>query len=528
MSISEEKIAELEKRIADNNIDIEFCNEDIQKLKGVLKKSVSESEIDEYIDAKATCSNQGINDLNKVSEQDTVTTLESKYPQLTQLQSIIEDRENAKWDNELLTEELEKEKANLSAPSEDTKVETKTEPPSQEGHLYPVTLVSNWTNKLKQYNKQMDDFLADIDKLSVNVDLTWLCKKVEAFCRKINYAIAMVRYEIIKGLSAIYKQANVFSNMIDPIANFNPTDIFACLGWVKNVIKFFLGPYLIVIQFISDFMTYTPPLVAEAGKLVGKAATVPIHLINTIHFVADGKDGEQKELAQAMSEYCNIQAEPITLGDVMGGSPQKPTMESSNFTAKQKELYEKQKETAMAKVLQAWQNLVDYVDGLASNGYRKLWVSRPTEIVNFSSSATFYARKPLYVTSDAISDINSVYVGLAKSEVFGKDALKKDVSNRKVNTRRHKFYILTDTEMFINSLKNNDLYGKVCTYYATLYSKESSRNTADNLAYFVQWVTYVNLYSELFPRIPEFINKVGEAVKNYETMSTKVEELEEV
>lgn len=524
MSLVDDKIAELQERISKNEIEIGFCDEDINRAKSILKKTVPESEIENYISAKTVCANELISELNKVGEQDTVTTLETNYDGLNELGRIIEDKVSYESTNELLKEELESLKTEKSAPSEESKPEPEPSTPSQEGHLYPVKIVSNWTNKLKQYNKQMDDFIAKIDALDVNVDLTWLCKKVESFCRKINYAIAMVRYEIVKGLSAIYKQANVFSTYIDPIANFNPTDIFACLGWVKSVIKFFLGPYMTVIQFVSDFMTYTPPLVSEAAKLVGKTASVPVHLLGTINFVAEGKDGEQKELAQAMSEYCSIKAEPITLGDIMGGGGEKPTMATSNFDSKQKELYEKQKDTALTKIQQTWTELEQYLNSI--KGYRETWVARPAWVTQLSGNTPWYSKSQNTVSNYPVDDPNCIYISYVKIECFGKKgSLSSDSNTKKINTRRHKFAQMTNVEMFRNEMAyGGDLFKKVTNYYGYLYGK-STKDTADMLAYCASWVGYIKTYSVVFPRIPEFLDKVGEGVKEYNDIVKKADEI---
>ena len=96
------------------------------------------------------------------------------------------------------SQRIESQQAALQASVEET-VYVPAEVPDGTGHLYPVALVTEWTNKLNFYNAMLDDFIKKIDEADpLTIDITWLMKKCEWVCRKINYALALLRYNIIK------------------------------------------------------------------------------------------------------------------------------------------------------------------------------------------------------------------------------------------------------------------------------------------------------------------------------------------
>jgi hypothetical protein len=293
------------------------------------------------------------------------------------------------------------------------------------------------TAKLKQYNAQLESFMNNLNTLNVNIDVSWLCQKVEAFCRRINNALALLRYQIVKGLSKVFEQANVFKQYIDPIANFNPTDIFSCLGWVKNVIKYFLGPYMVVVQFIQDFMTYTPPLVSEAAKLVVNTASVPVVVASkldvtlqtkkkaseenekkqggkpantTISKAVDdevqGKASSESAVSSAVNKEVSgedtdaaivemykddmeIKFEPITLGDVMGGGAEEPKPKENATKAKKKDLYEKQAKTDKQLADKEWDDLVKEIQQVHDYDNGNWFSAYPEKLRNLEGSGWF-------------------------------------------------------------------------------------------------------------------------------------------
>ena len=191
-----------------------------------------------------------------------------------------------------------------------------TETPSQEGHLYPVAMVHKWTQKLKNYNAQLDAFIKQISNYDNTANKAWVAQKVKTFCNKINYALAWLRYYIIKGLNGVFKKAQSFLDLIDPVVNFS-LSIDSIVSWAKNVIAVFTKPYQTIITFIKDFQTYTPPLVSEAAKLIGKVSSIPPLIAGKLtQIFAEG--------AQEAISNIDIKFESISLGDITSGSVQKP------------------------------------------------------------------------------------------------------------------------------------------------------------------------------------------------------------
>lgn len=381
MSKNNDKIKELEDRKASIEANIEIEDHDIDRIgKLCLKQGVTKTILNKFKKAEQALCDLDISEEDRALNSAAVNDYIKAFPCLNDLVDPIQQKESLKWDLEVVNADLKPLKSDASKTVQEIYEET-AETVEQEGHLYPVKLVSTATAKLREYNKQIDDFVAGIDSLDVNVDISWLCQKIEAFCRRINYALALLRHQIIKGLSKIFEQANVYQKYIDPIANFNPTDIFSCLGWVKNVIKYFLGPYLIIIQFISDFMTYTPPLIAEATKLTANVATLPARLMSKVDITVQTKkassepsavsqaiDNEvsgtpvsssaiQEELANAYKEEFKLEMEPISLGDVIGGGSEEPEYPESSTKAKQRDLYEKQNDNNQQSADGIWDKM---------------------------------------------------------------------------------------------------------------------------------------------------------------------------
>lgn len=243
----------------------------------------------------------------------------------------------------------------LKTKKEEKKV-TESSVPEVSGHLYPVKKVVEWTQELDFWNTVLDKFIEQIEKTDINIDITWLCKKCEWVCRKINYALAILRYEIIKVLGSLYKQAQDYLPLLEVVTKV-PT-LTTVVSWSTGIINLFLVPYKIIIQFIQDFLTYTPPLISSATSLVAKAAIIPPLILSRVNFVAeDKKTGEKKEIAEVYKQYLKIEMEPITLADIMGGGEgvKKPAIAEFSGNKQQYALLEKRMATVESQLEQLWE-----------------------------------------------------------------------------------------------------------------------------------------------------------------------------
>jgi hypothetical protein len=215
MSI-EEDIAQQKNYIALVETDIEFADKEIQITKGTLKKSIPSVYVNKFIEIETKLGDYfGTSEDERASLGETATKLVNEYPSLYDLVSPCQNKGAAQAQLEDAKAQLKKLEADQKKIQKQTKQQEKAEKAKEEsqkkgggsfdGHIYPIKLVTGWTDKLKMYNKMMDEFIEKIDNTDVDIDITWLCKKIEKFCRKINYYIALVRYEIVKGLSKMYK-----------------------------------------------------------------------------------------------------------------------------------------------------------------------------------------------------------------------------------------------------------------------------------------------------------------------------------
>lgn len=528
MSNEEEKIQSLQSQLKVKQEDYDFQKSSIEVISKRLAKTIPNDSIQKFINATFYSMYPETDEVQKAKYQDQIITLLNNFPGLSDLTDPVQQEAVLAWDIEEINTQLAQAQADASSTQteEEKKEEIPEEAPDvqQEGHLYPVKLVSDWTYKLKQYNKQMDDFLKELDELSVDVDITWLCQKVEAFCKRINKAIAWVRFEIIKGLSAMYKQANIFQKYIDPIVNFNPTDIFACLGWVKNVIKFFLGPYLTVVQFIVDFMSYTPPLVSEAASLVGKTASIPGKLINSINIVAEGKDGEKKQIAEVYKDYINIEFEPITMGDIIGGTAEKPKEKKVSARQKQKEMVKQKAKAYETQLKQIWTELKDYCTSVDAGKQRK-WVAYPVKIGKCDNSIDYYTYNiNLVATSSSDPGLMTAY-SLAVDIKGEKWVKTHDYTQLSFNTIGHKVYPMYYQKNLYDQLKpNSELYNNVITYYKNIYGTKSSARTIANTVIFIG---YLKSWAEFMPNIPSYLDRIGKLVKEMSATDNKLQELDQ-
>lgn len=262
-----------------------------------------------------------------------------------------------------LEAEIEKLRIDLTTAQMETPAEEEDASAGQEeipdgtGHLYPIAKVVQWTNDLKAKNKELEQFLKMLDDLDININITWLLKKIEWMCRKINYGLALLRWEILKVLSKVFKQASGYMSAVSSIANFSPGNILGCLGFVKDVVKQYLFPYMTVIQFIIDFMTYTPPLVEEAAKTASLCAQIPFKLLSRIQLVADDENGEAKPLIEVYKKYINVKFEKITIADCMSDPGPKPAMAEFSVNKDLYNLYKTQKDSIVLQIDDAWQEM---------------------------------------------------------------------------------------------------------------------------------------------------------------------------
>ena len=279
---------------------------------------------------------------------------------------------------------LEQDLQKLKTKKEEKKV-TAASTPEVTGHLYPVKKVVEWTQKLDFWNAELDKFIEKIEQTDINIDITWLCKKCEWICRKINYALAVLRYEIIKVLGSLYKQVQDYLPMLEVVTEV-PT-LTTVVSWATGIINLFLGPYKIIIQFIQDFMTYTPPLISSAASLVGKAAIIPPLILSRVNFVAEDKEsGEQKEIAEVYKQYLNIKMEPITLADIMGGGEgvKKPAIAEFSGNKQQYEILQNRMDTVESQLEQLWETfkaeIAKTYNGTAKENLSSVRAKYPTKL----------------------------------------------------------------------------------------------------------------------------------------------------
>ena len=322
-------------------------------------KGFSTQEIKEVVDFGKKAYDETLSIEERAKAQAMVTSYQNVYtPNLDRLLSYLQEyirRSNDVEQCNTTLAKLRQEKEQLKTKKEEKKV-TENTVPEVEGHLYPVKMVVKWTEKLDFWNAELDKFIEKIEQTDINIDITWLCKKCEWICRKINYALAVLRYEIIKVLGSLYKQVQDYLPMLEVVTKI--PSLTTVVSWAKGIINLFLGPYKVLIQFIQDFMTYTPPLISSAASLVGKTASIPPLILSRVNIVAQDKEsGEQKEIAEVYKQYMKIEMEPITLADIMGGADgiKKPAVAEFTGNKKQYEMLENKLDVNEVKLINTWQ-----------------------------------------------------------------------------------------------------------------------------------------------------------------------------
>ena len=463
--------------------------------------------------------------MNKAAQLDTdIETIWVREDDVAQLQADIDSRK---------TKQKEVKKAKVTTTEQSDSIVPVV------GHIYPVNGVKALIKKLKEYNARMDAFIERIENLDpVKIDVTWICQKCEAFCRRINYMLALLRYEIIKGLNGMYQDAKKYVEIIAPIAEFNPTDILGCLGWVKDVIKFFLKPYMYIITFIQDFFTYTPQLISESTQLVAKAAAVPALLTTKLQLVATSSlDGTKKDVVDAFSESIKLKMEPITLGDITGGPGAKPTYNSSNNAAQQKQMdtTQKQIDNIDQSNTNVWdtmvQQIIDKYDEIALDNnhvqHNELWntyVLWPEKANSIGDPAKchyyYYGKKGL------TPGTNRYWM----KEIFGAHGYSKpeEYYGKKFNNSAYPIYpVFTPETLELKLSDSKDdfkdtMYNYVVGYYKYQgSSKKSERNVAQE---YVVYVEFLKSFNSLFPCIDTTLKQIQTDAQKQKDLKQKLKE----
>lgn len=197
----------------------------------------------------------------------------------------------------------------------DSSITTET-PNDYAGHLYPVLFVKECTLQLQNINKQIANFIKSLTELNIkNTDPYWLKNRIKKFADWINDKLSKIRQKVVNALKGMYKQAQKVVRLIEPILS--PPSLDTIISWAGNIISFFTEPYQKVVTFISDFMTYTPPLVAETTTTAALVAVTAAEIQPTV----DRLEGEGIEVIkeQIMVAVGAIKLEPVSMGDVTGG-----------------------------------------------------------------------------------------------------------------------------------------------------------------------------------------------------------------
>ena len=242
-----------------------------------------------------------------------VTDLNQAFLKHKELTEELEELIAGTKEEETPEPDASQEIANIQ---EQTQMEVKeiTSTPEPEGHTYPVATVKGWTNELKGYNNQLTKFILMFKSINFDkVDRMWLKKQVLKFINWLKDKLDKLKKKIVSGLKGMMQPVKKVMGLLSPILSL-PGDPLAILGWAGNVVSFFTEPYTKVIQFISDFTTYTPPLISEATKLAVGVALVP----GTINEKAQELTGEGAEVIkeEIANAVAGVAFEPPSMGDL--------------------------------------------------------------------------------------------------------------------------------------------------------------------------------------------------------------------
>ena len=374
------KKKEINKQIKQNEKLLKIANDYLatsekavnQESARLSKQGYSTTLLKGYVDTAKKANDYSLPVEDTAISKAELVDLDIQYPDFELLGTYVKEYMSSQ--NEILTYETTIKKLNdeitkIDKNDNDGKQTTQQDIPHVDGHLYPVALVVNCTNKLNYWNSLLDKYIEKIDQTDTNVNITWLVKKIEWLCRKINYGLAMLRYYIVKSMGAIYKKVQDNIPVLKVITDINVLDLPSVISLGKAVVNFFTKPYKALVDFIVDFATYTPPLVGSAASLVGKTAIVPVKWLGTINFVAEDKEnGEQKQLVEVYKQYINLKMDSIKLTDLQNSSgASKPAIAEFSGNAQQYERLSTESDIIDSQVERAWTDFVSEVQTTWNN-----------------------------------------------------------------------------------------------------------------------------------------------------------------
>ena len=237
----------------------------------------------------------------------------------------------------------------------------KIEVPEQGDHIFPIQYVAETTNKLKQYNNQLDIYVYNlkgyekairlqVEKGPGKINLSFISKLAEKFCKRLNYWLAWLRYLLLKGLSGVYKK---FKKAVEPLQGIYDLlqalinmdiSIDTVVGFITGLISFLVFvasiiflPIIKFIEFVQDVATYTPPLINEGTDLISNASDAVQYgtsLTNEIRNAVEqnlNSDFSPEVLAKMQEKYIDvgqadlsIHFEPITVDMIFNSEGLQP------------------------------------------------------------------------------------------------------------------------------------------------------------------------------------------------------------
>lgn len=189
-----------------------------------------------------------------------------------------------------------------------------TEATTVSGHIYPVNLVTSWTRELQAWNAALQRFLDKYALIDLTkVDKSWLKERVTKFANWISDKLAKLRTKIVNGLKSMSSTISDAISLFEPVVNMS-LSADTVVSWAGNVISFFSGPYGKLVQFVTDFATYTPPLIVAATQLTATVVTAPVRIIaKTSELDDEGSSVVREEIESAVGQ---ITFPSISLGDL--------------------------------------------------------------------------------------------------------------------------------------------------------------------------------------------------------------------
>lgn len=562
----EKTIKEGEKELKDAQKDLNFASYKIAKNTGIKA-----STINDYVKMACNSYSPKTPIENRADLNAYITDKCDLYPDLSLLNESCQQYAEAEFKIEkaqIDIEEIKSQQAALEANVEETAY-VPAEVPDGTGHLYPIALVTEWTNKLNFYNAMLDDFIKKIDEADpLTIDITWLMKKCEWVCRKINYALALLRYNIIKCLNKIYLQVQDMLPIIGVIANAKPSaDPGALLKPVKGVVDLYIKPYKTAIDFITDFTSYTPKLITAAAALVSKASTIPSKLLNKIEVVAkDQTDNSKKELVEVYKQYLSVKMEPITLGDIQSGAVEKPSI--AEFSGN-KQLFELTKgrlnktqndiktwrSNFIKKIEDAYKDSLPQIETLLpltfsildKDEYEKYYMLKTNKIVSQMEAAmdayeigklkqkAQEAKQKAIEKAEKAKKLAERNAILAAKDILNEEQIKEaeqakidaqkaleeannistDVEipwGTSFNSSRYPLCPYVSTQKLAYTLKEYDtILDEVEIYYYAVYVKGTAKQITDSL----QYVTFVTSFSKAYQFIDEELANYKDLIIEY-------------